>query len=301
MEYEYLQCSFNRFGILCASCQLNFSQIFGSSKFKQCSSNLIILAIIPGVMAAGIGLVLLLMFLNLTVSVGTINSIIFYANVIRAQRTTFFTPEISDSFLSKFIAWLNLDLGIETCFFNGLDGYGKTWLQFLFPFYIWTLTAMIIISSHYSTLASRLAGNNAVQILATLLLLSYTKILQIAINVFSSTIIRYPDGFAKPVWLYDGNIEFLGRQHAALFVFTALLVAVFVIPYTLYLVVIQWILKVSHYRIFFWVHRLKPLFNAYTGPYRTNHQYWTGLLLIACMLLLVIFSLARESRQQSFC
>ena len=203
MEYEYHQCAFDRSGTLCGACKPHFSQIFGSSKCRQCSNNLLILAIFPGTLLAGLALVVFLIILNLTVSVGTINSLIFYANVIRAQHTTFFNPSISSSFLSKFIAWLNLDLGIEACFYNGLDAYVKVWLQFLFPFYIWTLVMMIIISSHYSSLVSRLSGRNAVQVLATLFLLSYTKIIQIAITVLSSTTIVYPDGYVKSVWLYE--------------------------------------------------------------------------------------------------
>ena len=40
----------------------------------------------------------------------------------------FLPVEYTDAF-SIFIAWLNLDLGIETCFYNGLDA-SKKWLQF---------------------------------------------------------------------------------------------------------------------------------------------------------------------------
>ena len=173
LESDYDQCSFNRFGILCGACRPNYSLLLGSSKCKKCSNSLMVLVIVPGVLVAGVVLVLFLMLFNFTVSVGSINSLMFYANVIRAQHTTFFMPEISESFLSKFIAWLNLDLGVETCFNKSLDAYGKVWLEFLFPFYIWMLTLVIIISSHYSSLASKLAGRNAVQVLATLFLLSY--------------------------------------------------------------------------------------------------------------------------------
>ena len=87
-----------------------------------------LLAIIPIIITLGPLLVAILMILNLTVSAGTINGLIFYANVIRAQHTMFFVPEIANSFLNKFIAWLNLDLGIESCFYDGLDAFTKTWL-----------------------------------------------------------------------------------------------------------------------------------------------------------------------------
>ena len=49
-----------------------------------------------------------------------------------------------DPFWAFFIAWLNLDLGIETCLYDGMDAYAKTWLQFLFPAYIWTIVIIII-------------------------------------------------------------------------------------------------------------------------------------------------------------
>ena len=114
---------------------------------------------------AGIALVVLLIVLNLTVSVGTINGLNFYANIVRANHATFFPPNTTNSFLSWFIAWINLDLSIATCFYNGLDAYVKTWLQFVFPLYIWFLVITIIVLSHYYTLAARLSGRNAVPVL----------------------------------------------------------------------------------------------------------------------------------------
>ena len=37
--------------------------------------------------------------------------------------------------------------------------------------------------------------------------------------------------------------------------------------------------------------KLKPLFDAYTGPYKDKHHYWTGLLLLVRILLILIFAL----------
>ena len=39
-----------------------------------------------------------------------------------------------------------------------------------------------------------------------------------------------------------------------------------------------------------WVPKLKPFFDAYLGPYKDKYRYWTGLLLLVRILLLVIFS-----------
>ena len=284
------QCAFNRSRILCGACQANLSEVLGISKCGECSSSML-LAIIPTLIIAGILLVALLMVLNLTVSSGTINGLIFYANIIRASQTVFFPPEISRSFLSVFIAWINLDLGIETCFYNGLDAYAKTWLQFVFPFYIWIIVIIIIVAGHYFSTASKLLGNNAVQVLASLFLLSYTKILQVVISVFSSTILIYPDGYVKRVWLLDGNIEFLCGKHIPLFIASLLMFVLLSVPYTFSLIGIQWLQRISHYRVLFWVHKLMPLFDSYTGPYKHKHRYWTGLLLVVRTLFILIFSL----------
>jgi len=70
------------------------------------------------------------------------------------------------------MAWLNLDLSIDFGFYHGLDTFAKTWLQLVFPVYVWILVSGIIISSHYSTWAARLSSKNSVPVLATLFLFS---------------------------------------------------------------------------------------------------------------------------------
>ena len=284
------QCDLNRSGILCGKCSENLSQVLGTSQCVECHKPWIAL-IIPLIAVAGFFLVAFLIFLNLTVSVGSINGLIFYANVVRANNAIFFPPHISDSFFNKFIAWLNLDLGIETCFYDGFDAYAKTWFQFLFPLYMWLLVAVIIIASHYSTIASRLSGNNAVQVLATLFLLSYAKLLRIIIIIFTSTELVYPDGYRRKVWLYDENIDYFKGKHIPLCI-VGLITLVFIsTPYTTALFSVQWLQKYSSNKALFLVRKLHPLIDTYTGPYKIKHRYWTGLLLLVRVCLFLVFSL----------
>ena len=70
--------------------------------------------------------------------------------------------------LKTFIAWINLDFGIEICFIIGLNAFWKTWLQFIFPFYIWSIAGLIIITCRYSTILTQFLGNRAVPILDTM-------------------------------------------------------------------------------------------------------------------------------------
>ena len=278
------QCSFSRSGILCGRCQPGLSQVLGTSNCKRCSNWWLLLTLV--FVLAGVALVAGLMLLNITVSTGTINGLIFYANIVRVNGAVFFPGERANTFLSLFIAWLNLDLGIETCFYDGLDAYAKTWLQLAFPIYIWFLVTFIIISSRYSTRVARLCRKNAVQVLATLFLLSYAKLLRVTITVFQPTCLLE----THRVWHYDGNIAYLGKRHAPLMFTALLLFVVFFIPYTIILFAIQWLQPFSHYKVFCWINQFKPLFDAYTGPYKDNHRYWTGLLLLVRIALFTVFS-----------
>ena len=76
LHYPNQQCDFNRSGILCGECKTNYSHVLGTSKCKQCSNHWMLL-IVPLIAIAGVLLVVSLMLLNLTVSVGTINGLIF--------------------------------------------------------------------------------------------------------------------------------------------------------------------------------------------------------------------------------
>ena len=290
LNYPDQQCALHRSGILCGGCEAKFSQVLGTSKCKMCTNSRLPLLLFL-IAFAGIALVVSLMLLNITVSVGTINGLMFYANILRANQAFFFPQSASTSFLSTFIAWLNLDLGIETCLYNGLDAYFKTWLQFLFPLYIWLIVTIIIVIAHYSTKASKLIGKNPVQVLATLFLLSYAKLLRTIITVLSSTELTYPDGYVRRVWLYDGNMDFFKGKHIPLFTVALVFLILVSIPFTATLMCIQWLQRFSHHKLLVWVIKLQPLFDAYTGPYKIKHRYWTGLLLLIRVCLFLVFSL----------
>ena len=189
--------------------------------------------------------------------------------------------------LTVFVAWLNLDLGIQTCFYNGMDMYAKAWLQFVFPLYIWVLVAVMIILSHYYTTAARLVGQNAPKVLATLFLFSYAKLLRAVITVFSFTYLVYPNGHTKAVWLHDGNVDYFRGKHIPLFITAVLVLMLFLIPYTFIVLFMQCLRRKSGNRLLFWVRRLKPIFDPYGGPYKDRYQFWTGLLLMARVVLLL--------------
>ena len=227
-----MQCAFNRSGLLCGACGPGLSLVLGTSRCLLCPNTY--LALLVPFAIAGVVLVVFLLVLKMTVSIGTINGLIFFANIVAANQSIFFPPG-SSNILTVFIAWSNLDLGIETCFYDGMDAYAKTWLQFAFPIYVWVIVGTIIVASHFISTISRILGDNPISVLATLFLISYAKILQTVYAALSFVLLTYPNGSVVSVWLYDGNIRYLRGKHIPLFIAAVLYLLFIFVPFTLLL------------------------------------------------------------------
>ena len=202
------QCAEYREGTLCGQCLHGYGLSLGNSRCKKCHGNEygVLIGIIIVALVAGIMLVFAILALNLTVAVGTLNSIVFYANVMYVHRDVYFEDTPGASVI---VSWLNLDIGIDTCFFYKMDTYQKTWLQLLFPTYIILLVVVIIIVSSYSSKFSNIIGKrDPIATLATLLLLSYTRFLITVIKSFQFVRIEYANT-TKVVWLYNYLMQVL--------------------------------------------------------------------------------------------
>ena len=285
------QCADGHSGILCGSCRKNLSLSLGSSRCIPCSTHWPkMLAFLLGISLAGIALVIVLLMLNLTVAIGTLNGILFYANIVAANDNTYM-PFSTPNFATIFISWLNLEIGFNACLFEGMNPFWKTLLQLAFPTYSIFLVLLIIIISEYSTkFAWLLAKKNPVATLATLILLSYTKYLNMIIATFSYVMLKYPDGSHRKLWRLDATVEYLRGKHIILFIVAALILIIG-IAYTSLLLSWQWLHYYQYYKKFLKWTRYQKLclfLEPYHAPYNLRHRYWTGLLLFARVLLYII-------------
>ena len=285
------QCAAHRTGLLCGQCQAGFSLSFGGTACISCpkswpgllTANLIV-QILTGIIIIGLMLVL-----NLTVAAGTFNGLIFYANIVARNKYTFL-PFMKTNMPTMFIEWLNLQLGIERCHFNGMNAYTKAWIQLTFPTYMFLLVILVIFISRRSLLFTRLiARGNPVAVLATAILLSYTTILRNVIDIFSFAILRYPDGSRHVIWLPDTSISYLKGKHVLLFLAAVIIVAIG-IAYTALLFSWQWLLKAPQIKAFALIRdtRLNSFMDAYLAPHTLKSRYWTGLLLFIRVVIFIL-------------
>ena len=238
-------------------------------------------------LAAGIGLIALLLTLHMTVAAGAINSLILYANIVNVHRDLFLPRDKTGvSPLSIFIAWVNLDFGISTCFYNGLDVYWYAWLQYAFPLYLWLLIGIIICATNCSVRVGRLLGSNPVAVLATVVLMSYTKLLQTTVGALQFKTLTYhgsrqsfySDGLR--VWLFDGNITYFEGKHIILAIFGICFLSFLILPYIFLLLFGYRLQAYSGRKGFFWFNKFKPILDAYYAPHNSKNRYWPGFMLL---------------------
>ena len=283
------QCQFKRSGVLCGKCKQGLSTVFGSSRCKHCS-NVYLLLIIP-MAIAGIVLVIILFIFNLTVTNGIINTLIFYVNIISINYSQFCFDSHSPD--CTILSLFNLDLGIETCFYDGMDGYTKMWLQLVFPLYLMLIAFSLIIGSRYSTKLQRLTANRVLKVLATIFFLSYTKILLTVCQVlfFFSSFTHFPSKDTTLVLSVDTGVVLFGVKFCILYTICLILFIILLIFNTLLLfprTVSRWS----------FINHFKPLLDAYFGPYRQKYSFWTGLQLLVRS---GFFGLSALSRNVSLC
>ena len=295
-----LQCANNRTGMLCGTCKQTFSISLASSRCVPCNTHwvaafifIILLATIAGVL-----LVAALLALNMTVAVGLINGFIFYANLVSAGSGVFF-PSSEPTFPSVFTAWLNLDIGFDVCFIDGLDAYSKTWLQLAFPVYVISLVFIVIIVSKYCSKLT--VKRDPKSTLATLVLLSYAKLLSVTITALSSAVLQYPGGKRETVWLPDGNVKFFQGKHIPL-ALVALLIILIGVPYIILLFLYQLVDYAPTCKVFQWAKnsKLNAFFANYYAPYTSKYRYWTGLLLLVRVVLYITATVTVSTNPQTF-
>ena len=264
------QCQFKRTGLLCGRCQKSLSTVFGTSNCKPCSNAFLFMT--APIALAGIVLLVTLFVLNVTVTDGTINAFILYVNIVSINSSIIFTHQ---SPAHIFVSLANLDLGFEMCFYNGMDDYTKTWLQLAFPVYLIIIATLLIVGSRYSTKVQRLTARRALAVLATLFLLSYTKILRTVSYVlfFYSTITDLPSNKTTIVWSVDANVPLFGAKFTVLFTACSILLII-IIPFNVVLIFTR---TLSRHRK---INYFKPLLDAYQGPYKNQYYFWPGLQLL---------------------
>ena len=284
-------CIGGRTGTMCTICPRGKSVVFGSVDCKSCSNWYIVTILFYAV--CGLLLVAMLFLLQLTVRTGTINGLIFYANLLSTGFTLGYLLEVNPNLylLRVFVSFINLNLGFPLCFYNGMDEEVNRLLQFVFPVYVWIIIGLIIVISKRSPKLSSLIGRHCVSVLATLIQLSYSKILTNVTESFSFAHVYVMDSAPDSkvttsiVWFFAG-VKYGSPLHITHILISLTFLLIFVVPFTL---IITFAPFLGKYRFTskHIVSKYMPFLDAIYAPYKEKWRCWFGARLCLLLVLLI--------------
>ena len=146
----------------------------------------------------------------------------------------------------------------------------------------------------------QLVGRQAIPVLATMILLSYTKLIRTVFQVlhYTNILCRGEDNVTLLRWYIDAKVQYLRGCHLPLYVFSLAVLILLIVPYTFYLLTIPLFEgPLSKYMCSCQklIQYMKPFFDAYGGPYKDKCRFWTGFLLLVRVVLALVVSLDTEA------
>uniref|UniRef100_A0A1X7V0E5 TRP C-terminal domain-containing protein n=1 Tax=Amphimedon queenslandica TaxID=400682 RepID=A0A1X7V0E5_AMPQE len=283
-------CTDTKEGVLCSQCRIGLSVVFGTSQCLECSS--IWLLSLFGYALSGIVLVAIMLYLPLTISEGPLAGIIIAMNITAAS--TFDLQEERQGWflyvVRVCVSVVNLSLGFPLCFYDGMTPLIKTGLLFAYPIYLWILIIGFIIFSHFSTRVSNKTAMHSVQVLASLMYLSFSKILMTIIDIIAYIPVHTSSSSGTViVWYGDGSVLYLSNNgHILLFTFSLLALLLYIFPFIVFVTFGQWLLRVSLINKY-----MRQYIEAFQGPYKHGKGYWFGLRVILVSYVYMMWSLLR--------
>ena len=285
-------CMKHRTGALCGECEKGYSVVFGSGICMKCSN----WWLLTGFLYAIIGplLVYFIYALNLTLSTGTINGIIFYAqaaNISTLLYIQYFQNEGNEAyqkFVSIFLSLLNLNLGFPICFFDGMNEFVKNGLNIAFPLYLLFIVVLLIILSRYSVWLSNRTSHLSVQVLVTVVHISFSNLLNAIITVITPATIFFDHGGKLKtlvVWNRNGSVPFNSHDHVIITASIVTIAGTFLVPYTCLLITGRCVLKLSCGARYF-----RAAYEAIHGPYKEKRHFWFSARLFLLIAMFVTHS-----------
>ena len=274
--YESL-CIDNREGPLCSQCIPGYSVTFGSNECAKCSNWWLLTLIVYGL--AGPLLIYMLYALNLTLTTGKLNGIIFYSQMLNNTNILLHYHNAANHGFVKFmfscsrgilvLINLSISFNVPLCFYNGMTDLWKSGLGLLFPVYLLSIVIGLIVISRYSVRLSNRIANSSIQILVTVVHLSFSTLLTSLIDVFTPVYIHTNTSDAPlVVWQNDATVEYRKGGHLILMIVTGLIVGTILTTYLTVLLAGRPLMKINRIREY-----LRPIHEAIHAHYKPNREF----------------------------
>ena len=286
LQTDYV-CTGNHHGMLCGQCKVGYSVVIGSEECHICSNtSLYVIAIY---IVGGVLYVLFLYVLRWTIDSGTVGGLVFWLDIISIINIPL--PLKTYNNIVKYVFCITHLLSFQwtmpACLFDGLTALHRHAFLFAIPVYLWFLVAVIVLISRCSSTIANITVNSSVQVLATLMHLSVSKLFLTSITTVIPTQIYIDSGNTSStyssmwVWYTDGSVLY-GKNvyHIALIIISSLTLCLFIFPY----IAIGLLGEKYVYRCICSQY-LRPFVESLCAPYKEKTGYWFGVRLIVLTLM----------------
>ena len=281
------QCKHGRTGVLCGQCPKGKSVVYNSYVCKDCTSWSILL-LIPFLIAGPV-LIALICCLNLTVSVGTLNGFLLYLNIISINREVLVISTGDSTLGIQALAMLPL---AGVCFYDGMDEFASTLLMYLFPVYLLTLVGLICLLPKCKCVnmhkINRRIGPRITPVLSTVILLSYTQLLESVVRslLYVEVLIFDHDctnTTSRLVWMFDGSLEYFhSPKHIVLACLALLVLMCFLLPVTVIAIFGDLFRRFSRGPWYM------NFLDSFHGAFRFRFGFWIGIRILLRVLFIVL-------------
>lgn len=266
---ERCEQSLQREGVGCGRCKANFSSTFGSNECSECSNYYLFLLLL--FMLTGLVTMTIMAIFHITITEGYLNSVLFYSNIV-SLFVVFLSPNgvYAGSFLP--VTWISQNLGIRTCFFDGMTTLAAHALRFVYIAYIFVLMGIVSLLAQFFQMP-RSFQYSPTKIFATLLLLCYTSLLEACVSIFSFNSVFTEDDQILLRWFYDPNVVYFEGLHGFLFALALVIMCIYVIPFPIIILSPKIILRTKISA------RFKPLLDPFWAPLKPGYEWWVAFRL----------------------
>ena len=271
------QCGGHRQGILCTECQNNYSFTFGAVKCVSSDTCLGGKVLIPFIVMVLFEVTLVIaLVIALKLGYGT-NSAYVYGFVYYYSILGTLLPAVTTSssnlslVISIFESVTQLNpqfLGyVDICFPTEMTILDQEVLQYINPIFITLIVLGLVFLSRFCSKYVNFRDNTPVRAICLLILLSFTSL------GLTSYRILNPVTFVGTNQTYvsiQPSVVYFSGEHIYLFLIASLVMAVFVVPFTLFLFVAPYLMRVCN------LVRIKPFLDEFQGCYKDQYRWMAG-------------------------
>ena len=265
------QCAHNRAGLLCGDCAEGFSVVFGTNECLQCSNYWLLL--IPVFALAGFVLFAGIALLEITIDKGLTNAALFFASLVSFFQ--FLSPNL---FTLLPFRLLVLQLGVSTCFYNGMTSLHRCYILLGFPLYLYILMAIFtVLCRRFTWLSTHFSPTKT---LATLTVICYLSVLTTCLDIIVPVRVETLGGDASYRWMVDPTWQYFVGAHGFLAMLGFLLLIFYILLFPLVLLIPMLAYK--------FLKKFSPFLDAIWDAYKPKFRFWFSVRILILMILFLV-------------